>query len=831
MDRRLLSRFLAAAACVAWSALAVPDLAAANPLAGVTRPAAAVPALTPAIEAVPAADIPLRADADERFVSEVAVRARTRDPAGQLEPELARIRLGALELLEVFQREEVQRLPAIRLSSLERHWNFYDRQLTEWRRQLQRLTSRYSDDAAELARLRATWELTRDTAGLPSALADRAGALLQQIVTAERALARPLDALLDLGRRGNAVQSSVNGGKQSIASAIALHDQRLYTLDAPPLWEAWADPDYASDDALEAARTGLRIERNFLAEYAAANVPRLRAYAFFALMLLPLLVWLSRRSRSMVSGDDELRTSGQVLVRPLSSWLVLTLVSVPLVLPDAPLLIHQTALLLALIPVLRLLPQRLYDVLGPAPYVVTGLYLLQRLGFLLLGHPLYYRLHLLGMTALTLAAVAWLLVRHRNVAGTALVRALRVVGVIAVVALVASLGANLLGNTSLAEITTGGVIASAYIALAVHAGASVLAAVVRLLLARKLVARFRVVTQRAGPLVESLGRLIRFGALAVWLLATLAMFRLLRPMAAWLDSFLNARLEVGQISITAGGVLLFVLSVWVAFWLARAVRVVLHDEVLPKMDLPRGVGNSVSTLSYYALVIVGLMVALAAAGFEAGQFALVFGALGVGIGFGLQNVVNNFVSGLILMFERPIQPGDVVEVSGTSGRVREIGMRATTLTTFEGADVVVPNGTLLSEKLINWTLSDMNRRMDVNVGVAYGTDPKRVLALLDEVARTTPGVATDPAPTVLFVGFGASSLDFTIRAWTNQFSEWVAIRSLITVRVYDALQAAGIEIPFPQQDLHLRSISPAATQRLGEAVAPRQQDAAPAPEC
>ena len=101
-----------------------------------------------------------------------------------------------------------------------------------------------------------------------------------------------------------------------------------------------------------------------------------------------------------------------------------------------------------------------------------------------------------------------------------------------------------------------------------------------------------------------------------------------------------------------------------------------------------------------------------------------FGALGVGIGFGLQNVVNNFVSGLILMFERPIQPGDVVEVSGTSGKVREIGMRATTLTTFEGADVIVPNGTLLSEKLINWTLSDMNRRIDVEVGVAYGSDPR-----------------------------------------------------------------------------------------------------------
>ena len=180
--------------------------------------------------------------------------------------------------------------------------------------------------------------------------------------------------------------------------------------------------------------------------------------------------------------------------------------------------------------------------------------------------------------------------------------------------------------------------------------------------------------------------------------------------------------------------------------------------------------------------------ALAAAGFEVSQLAIVVGALGVGIGLGLQSVVNNFVSGLILMFERPIQPGDVVEVGGTSGKVREIGMRATTLSTFEGADVVVPNGMLLNEKLINWTLSDMDRRIDVNVGVAYGTDPRKVLDLLMEVAVVhAPASRPQPAPTVLFVGFGASSLDFGIRAWTNNFGDWVKIRSDLDVRVYDAL--------------------------------------------
>jgi len=155
--------------------------------------------------------------------------------------------------------------------------------------------------------------------------------------------------------------------------------------------------------------------------------------------------------------------------------------------------------------------------------------------------------------------------------------------------------------------------------------------------------------------------------------------------------------------------------------------------------------------------------------------------------------------------------------------VREIGMRATTLGTFEGADVVVPNGMLLNEKLINWTLSDTDRRIDVNVGVAYGTDPRRVLELLMQVTVATPGIATEPEPAVLFVGFGASSLDFSIRAWTNNFGDWVKTRSELNVRVYDALQAAGIEIPFPQQDVHVRTVAAAAGAALAGGGAPQAQ--------
>ena len=177
------------------------------------------------------------------------------------------------------------------------------------------------------------------------------------------------------------------------------------------------------------------------------------------------------------------------------------------------------------------------------------------------------------------------------------------------------------------------------------------------------------------------------------------------------------------------------------------------------------------------------------------------------------------------MFERPIQPGDVVEIGGTSGQVRDIGMRATRIKTFDGADVIVPNGTLLSDKLTNWTMLDRSRRIEIGIGLAYGTDPRQVLALLDDVARQTPGVVTEPAPMVLFMGFGASTLDFSLRAWTYDFDRWIEIRSDMLARMYDVLRDAGIQIPFPQRDLHLRSVS----EEAGRAIFAARQPGPDAP--
>jgi small-conductance mechanosensitive channel len=801
-------------------AFVLPLLAFCWSLAAATQNAAApAPSAAPAKagpEVIAAADIPLRADADERFAQDVVQRSRGQDPTLKLQAALDKLGESVREESQFFKRDELKLLAIARLASLERHWKFYGKELDQWRGDLQQVMAPYNEDAAELLRRRANWEATRtapESAGMAPALSGRVDSVMAQLALAEQAVSRPITRQVQLSRQANTLETTILAGQKAVAAAIAYNDSRLAKFDAPPLWQEWDEPR-ASGNAIDSLKAGLGVEQRFLEEYNEANADYLQKLQVAALLLLPLLLWLSYRSRRVVSDDPEIQASTRVLRRPISSWIVLAMVGIVLFEPDAPVLRHQFAFLLAAVPVLRLLPPAVYRVLGPWPYVATGLYLLQRLSFLLVANPFYHRLYLLCLTILTAAMVAWLLWRRRPRAGdpppSFARRAVRFGGWAAIAALLASAVANVIGNVSLAEMLTVAILDSGYVGLVLYAGVTVLASVLRLLLARRALARFNIVTQHAGPLLHGFTRLLRVAALVAWIIVILSEFRIFRPISAAVSSVLTHELRFGEISISLGGVLLFLFSVWLAFWAAKTVRLVLEDDVLPKMSLPRGVGNSISSLTYYAMVIAGLFVALAAAGFEVSQLAIVVGALSVGIGFGLQNVVNNFVSGLILMFERPIQPGDVVEVSGTSGKVREIGMRATTLSTFEGADVVVPNGMLLNEKLINWTLSDMDRRIDVNVGVAYGSDPRKVIELLMEVTAAAPGIATEPAPTVLFSGFGASSLDFGIRAWTNNFGDWVKIRSDLNIRVYDALMAAGIQIPFPQQEVHLRSITPAA---------------------
>ncbi|AKC88355.1 mechanosensitive ion channel protein MscS [Pseudoxanthomonas suwonensis] len=766
------------------------------------------------------ADIPRRADSDERFATAVAMRAASADPAAGMLSRLQAIEASVDEKNRQAGASRLRAMPILRLESLDRYWAFDAHRFQHWKADLAATIDPYVGDAAELARRRADWEATRAaaTAGsMPAALSDRIDVVIAELESSEQALSAPLLGQIELGRRANRLEAGIQTGQQSVENAIGYIDRQLLRVEAPPLWRMGADPADYSDGEMDILQRGLVLEGGFLRQYSAANLPNQRVLNLLQLLLLPFLLWLAARSRRGPAGSRDPATL-RVLGRPFSSWLLLSAIGVMVFEPNAPLLLHQFMMVVAVVPVLRLLPADSRRLLGAWPYLAAGFFLLLRLSFLLLASSVLYRWYQVILAALAIASTLWLLWASRHAvrdgkAGRTL-RLVRVIAWAGAVLLSVSIVANLFGNASLSEMLMTGVFDSGFMALLLYAAANVFAALLRELLAEGLANRVHLVRTGATSLPDLLLRLIVVAMAVGWAVFTMQRFRVFRPVYGFVEGVITHRFTYGQFAMSLGDVLAFVVAVFIAFWLSRLVRVLLQEEVLSRMSLPRGVGNSIASLTYYAMLLFGLLAALSVAGFKLGQLTLLFGALGVGIGLGLQDVVKNFVSGLILMFERPVQPGDAVDVAGTSGRVREIGMRATTVRTFDGADVVVPNGILLSEKVTNWTLRDRNRRIEFDLGVAYGSDPALVAEVLVKTAREMPGIAGDPAPVALFQGFGDSALDFRVRAWTNDFDNWVSLRSQLVGRLYEALARAGIGIPFPQRDLHLRGLPDELRQAL-----------------
>jgi len=297
-------------------------------------------------------------------------------------------------------------------------------------------------------------------------------------------------------------------------------------------------------------------------------------------------------------------------------------------------------------------------------------------------------------------------------------------------------------------------------------------------------------------------QIINILIIGYWFFSLTVSFDMARPIMDWLAGFVNQERTIGTITISISQLLTFILILLIVYGFSVFFRIFVEGELLSRTKLSRGVSAAISVTIRYFVVSLGIIFALSAAGIELSKFSLIAGALGVGIGFGLQNIVSNFISGLILIYERPIQSGDTIEVENLMGRVKKIGIRASNVVTYDGAEVVVPNSNLISNQLINWTLSDNKRRVEIKVGVAYGADPNVVLKLLKKVALDNDEVLKDPEPRALFDEFGDSSLNFRLLYWVP-FESGIGTKSDISIGIYNILAENDIQIPFPQVDVHM----------------------------
>ncbi len=274
-----------------------------------------------------------------------------------------------------------------------------------------------------------------------------------------------------------------------------------------------------------------------------------------------------------------------------------------------------------------------------------------------------------------------------------------------------------------------------------------------------------------------------------------------------IKEFLNVPItSIGKSPITIWDITYFLILIFLLLYLTSKLRKWIVYKLLSKSKIDLGVRIAVGTIARYIILVIGFIIILQTVGIDLSALTIMAGALGVGIGFGLQNVTNNFVSGIIILFERPIKVGDRIEMGDVSGDVVRISMRSTEILTNDNISIIVPNSDFISTKVINWSHTDRNIRFNFPVGVSYKEDPERVKKLLLEVANSNDAVLKQPKPDVLFSDFGDSSIDFKLRVWTREYiNRPNVLKSQLYYEIFKKFRENNIEIPFPQRDVLIRN--------------------------
>ena len=756
-------------------------------------------------------EIPMRADETHAALSNMMEVMQPRAEIVAIEEELPQAVDSLKTLLSDTLYSQLDSLSLRQLQNLRQDWTILSRQLDSWVQMLLARTVELEEYNRQAKQMAKEWEDIRSNIGeeAPEAIVARINAIVAEVDTVKKRLAVRTNTLLIYQTLLSEQQIKIKDLLTRIGNVEAKKRGRVFVLDSPPLWQAF----HVQQDTLGLGAHVKDVWSNFaesLNGFARANKSRLYIHLGIFLVMLFIMVYFFRRNRGQRlfdEGEEVLRASAFFISRPVSAALLIAMFFAVWLYDDPTVTIRELFIVLISIPLLRLITGVVVRQRVKSVYILAFLYLLLFLHNNLLDNDLLKRLLLILITLGAIALLSrlfWDVRPVKDQQARPWPKLIFILLPLSLLALFVSLAANAIGAVTLAQVSTEGVVKGILTAIILYTIARVSDGLVVLLIRKRTTKSFHFVNTYAARIEQWAVVVIHLVAFLLWLRALLTGFRLLQPLVKWFQGLLTTQWTVGSAVVSMGNIVNFFLVLIFSIVLARLLSVLLALEVFPRVRLPRGIPGAISMVVRYTTIGIGIFLSLSALGLDLGKFGLLAGALGVGLGFGLQNVIANFVSGLILAFERPIQVGDKVEVDNVLGNVKRIGVRSSTIKTFDGSEVIVPNADFISTKVINWTLSDTRQRIKLPVKVAFDNDPEQVLELLLTVAKEHPEVLEDPEPLATFNGFGDYYLDFTLYFWVlgNIYKN----QTEVAVNVFRALKEAGIDRPTPQQDLYLKAL-------------------------
>lgn len=676
--------------------------------------------------------------------------------------------------------------------------------------------SKTQEGSAMITRSKKRWQLTSEIASrqnAPEAIQRRVQNIISRSDSIHLLLQSDIDFLLTQADRITDQQIKLEQFEMDLEAFKSLSGTQLLRRDAAPIWAHLGTMENEGfSKQINQVIADFRQDTYLVKSKYTRNL--FGSFILFVVLLV-IVYWIRGHMNEKNLKARAARFNlylREILQMPVEVALILALYFTKLMIPDLPNSYLAILSIIAIYPIIRISVDILPSQYKRYLFEFTTAYLLMRVLDVIYDQTLISRMLLLITQLLAGFFLLRFLLQNRaqvrktgTIGGSAIMTTSIVIAVLLALALIG----NLVGIYGLSEFITNGIIQSSFLILTTYVGFHVSAALVYLVLSSALLKKSNIIRVQFRYIFRKLFNLLKFLFIFSWFYITLYFFNAREGFVEGVSAFLNRSIHIGEVDFTLMSVVLFFFVIWLSMFISRIVRNVLHDEVFTRIEVKRGMSGTIIMLVRIAIVSIGFMLAVAAVGMELSNLTIILGAFSVGIGFGLQNIFNNLVSGLILVFERPIKEGDTVEVNDLVGVVKRIGIRSSVVRTYDGAEVIVPNGSLISNELINWTLSDAHRRVDIRVGVTYGTDPVRVLDILLAAANENTRAMSDPEPKAFFIGFGDSSLDFRLLAW-SAIDHRLEMESEMKVVINRKLKEAGIEIPFPQRDLHIRSVDPKA---------------------
>ncbi|MBD0834301.1 mechanosensitive ion channel family protein [Aestuariibaculum suncheonense] len=661
-----------------------------------------------------------------------------------------------------------------------------------------------------------TWDLTLEKAKneeAPKEILTRITELIKDIEGIDKAIVEENNTALKLESKINFKVELINEIMEEILTLKNSETYDIFHLRHDPLWKiSFSKSKKSSNTSVwEAASDSFKELISFIKN----NKSSFYLYFTLILFLFGIVYFLKRgfEKYEFVSDDHNLNISKDVILKhPLASFIFLSLLIGNIFFTGTPKLFESILILGLIVASSYVVKPQIKEQFKNIYYIITFFYIIDSLKTYLWFHPGIYRIYLL-LEAILIGVAVYLLLKKLyktsnptiNPLSKFLIQLSPAIYVLVFIAIMS----NILGYTNLTDITLKICTHIGVITVIFYSLLLILEGISTSLIHRHFSSKSNVDFIKKLALEIKLIKILRVVVLMFWFLFFLNMIELYRPLRDYLTDVLSEPYKLGTISITIGSILSFIIILASSFIITSIISFVIDDGdgegILKNLRLPKGIPAAISLVIRYFIVAFGFVFALSSLGMDLSKFNLLAGALGIGIGFGLQTIISNFVSGLILVFERPILQGDTVEVDNLLGRVHKIGVRSSKIRTFDGAEVIVPNYNLMSNNLINWTLSDNTKRIDIFIGASYDADPNEVLEILTKAGTSHPLILKTPPPRALFLEFGDNSLNFVLQCWVH-YEVSLVTKSEVSVAVYNAFKEAGIEIPFPQRDIYIKNM-------------------------